>query len=196
MAPAGAWLALTGARIKAADCELLGLATDVVASDDLPAIKRAICADPEAIETVLAEHEMDAGRPPFAEIRDLVDRLYAAPTLEGIIAALEADGSDFAREQLAILRTKSPLSCKNSLRQLREGALMRSFADEMVQEFRMGARIVATHDFIEGVRAVIVDKDNKPAWDPATPEGVTDQMVDAIFAPLPADEEWKPLADT
>jgi enoyl-CoA hydratase len=48
-------------------------------------------------------------------------------------------------------------------------------------------------DFAEGVRAVIVDKDNEPKWDPATPEGVTDELLDAIFAPLPAEEEWKPL---
>ncbi len=52
--------------------------------------------------------------------------------------------------------------------------------------------MVHTHDFIEGVRALIIDKDNAPRWDPATPAGVTDAMLDAIFAPLPEDEAWTP----
>ena len=59
---------------------------------------------------------------------------------------------------------------------------------------RNGARVVARHDFIEGVRAVIVDKDNAPRWSPATIDGVSEAMLDEIFAPLPADQEWSPLA--
>ena len=82
---------------------------------------------------------------------------------------------------------------KVALRQLREGAAMPSFAAEMVQEMRIGARVVVSHDFSEGVRAVIVEKDNRPAWDPATLEGVTPAMLDAVFAPLPPDQEWSPL---
>jgi enoyl-CoA hydratase len=63
----------------------------------------------------------------------------------------------------------------------------------MVIEYRIASRVLTRPDFAEGVRAVIVDKDNAPKWDPATPEGVTDALIDAIFAPLPANEEWKPL---
>jgi enoyl-CoA hydratase len=67
------------------------------------------------------------------------------------------------------------------------------FADNMAMEYRIGARVVRKHDFLEGVRAVIVDKDNAPRWNPATLEGVTEAEIDAIFAPLPAGQEWSPL---
>ena len=63
----------------------------------------------------------------------------------------------------------------------------------MAMEYRLGGRVVRTHDFQEGVRAVIVDKDNAPKWSPATLEGVSDAEVEALFAPLAADEEWTPL---
>jgi enoyl-CoA hydratase len=190
---AGLWLALTGARLKAADCELLGVTTDLVRSEDLANLKTAILADPEAVETHLAEREWDAGPAPIAAHRDDIDLLFGAPTLEALFAGLEADGGDWAQAQLAILRTKSPLSMKTALRQLRAGAALRDFADNMVMEMRIGARIVMSHDFTEGVRAVIVDKDGSPRWEPATLQGVTDAMLDAVFAPLPADQEWSPL---
>ena len=71
---------------------------------------------------------------------------------------------------------------------------MASFADEMVQEYRIGARVVQRHDFLEGVRALIVDKDNAPRWEPPTLAGVSTAMLDEIFAPLPPGEEWRPLS--
>ena len=91
-----------------------------------------------------------------------------------------------------MLRSKSPQTMKVSLRLLREGAGMHDFADEMRQEYAVGCRVVQRHDFLEGVRAVIVDKDNASQWSPATPEGVTDHVIDQIFAPLPDDEAWTP----
>jgi enoyl-CoA hydratase len=95
--------------------------------------------------------------------------------------------------ELATLRTKSPQTCKVALRQLSEGAAMSDFADNMAMEYRIASRVIVRPDFAEGVRAVIVDKDNAPKWNPATPEGVTDDLIEAIFAPLPVEEEWKPL---
>ena len=121
-----------------------------------------------------------------------IDRLYAADTLEEIIAALEVDGGEWAMQQLAVLHTKSPQACKDSLRLLHEGALTTEFADEMRREYGVAAHVVQRPDFIEGVRALIVDKDNAPRWNPATPEGVTDTMIDHIFAPLPDAQAWTP----
>ena len=72
------------------------------------------------------------------------------------------------------------------------GALT-DFADNMPMEYRIASRVLTRPDFAEGVRAVIVDKTGDPKWDPATPEGVSEKLLDQIFAPLPADEEWKPL---
>ncbi|MBQ1540809.1 enoyl-CoA hydratase [Caulobacter sp. CCUG 60055] len=189
----GLWLALTGARIKAADCLLLGIATDYVESGRVEALKAAILAEPDRIEELLTEYEADAGRPPLAAHQDDIGRLFGAGGVEAIFAALEADGSDWAKAQLALLKTKSPQTMKVALRQLAAGGAMTDFADNMRMEYRIGARVVQRHDFIEGVRAVIVDKDNAPKWSPATLEGVTDAMLDEIFAPLPADQEWSPL---
>jgi enoyl-CoA hydratase len=189
----GVWLALTGARLKAAGCEILGIATDVVPSTRVADLKAAIVADPDAIETLLAERESDPGHSGMIEHHDEIDRLFAGDTVEEIVDALNTDGSEWALAQTATLKTKSPLSMKVSLRQLRAGAKMTDFADDMAMEMRIGARVVMSHDFTEGVRAVIVDKDNAPLWSPDTLEGVTDAMLDAIFAPLPPDQEWTPL---
>jgi enoyl-CoA hydratase len=189
----GTWLALTGARLKAPGCRALGIATDVVASARIADLKAAIVADPGAVETALAEHEAISQQEGMIDHRDDIDRLFAGDTLEQIVEALNADGSEWALAQATTLKTKSPLSMKVSLRQLRAGAMMTDFAEDMVMEMRIGARMVMSHDFTEGVRAVIVDKDNAPKWAPDTLEGVTGAMLDDVFAPLPADQEWTPL---
>ncbi|HEY1926348.1 MAG TPA: enoyl-CoA hydratase/isomerase family protein [Caulobacteraceae bacterium] len=191
----GLWLALTGARLEAADCLALGLATHVVNSARLPALIDLVVTGPKTIDSGLEAFASDLGVAPVDSIRPAIARLFGGATLEAIFAALETDGSAFAQEQLAILRTKSPLTMKVALREIGEGAQKSSFADEMTSEMRIGARMVMSHDFAEGVRAVIVEKDNAPKWDPPTPEGVTDEMLDAIFAPLPAGEEWSPLPE-
>lgn len=118
----GLWLALTGARIKAADCQLLQIATDYVESARIPELKAAIVADPQRTEALLTEFEGDAGRPTIAQHQDEIARLFAQPSVEAIMAALEAAGSDWAREQLAVLATKSPQTLKVAFRQLQLGA--------------------------------------------------------------------------
>ena len=191
---AGLWLALTGARLKAADCLALGIATHVVTSAATNALKAAIVAEPHRIEALLSDHAATDAEAPIQAQREAIDRLFAGETVEAIFAALAADGGDWAAEQLKSLKTKSPQTMKVAHRQLRLGAAMASFADNMAMEYRIGARVVARHDFIEGVRAVIVDKDNAPRWSPATIEGVSQAMLDEIFSPLPPDQEWTPLA--
>ena len=189
----GKFLALTGARLDGAECLSLGLATHLIPSEKLEAAKAELVQSPSEVEAILARH---SAAPPPARIeanRATIDRLFAPETLEEIIAALDADGGEWAAKELATLRTKSPQSCKVALRQLREGARLTDFADEMRMEYGIAAHIVQRHDFIEGVRALIVDKDNAPRWDPATPEGVTDGLVDTIFAPLPEDRAWTPI---
>ena len=187
------WLALTGARLKAADCLLLGLATDYVASGRIEALRGRLLEDAGAIDTVLTEFEADAGEPPLARQRADVDRLFAGDSVEAIFDALEADGGEWAAAQLGVLRTKSPQAMKVAFRQLRQGRDMASFEAQMAVEYRIAARVCRTPDFREGVRAVIVDKDNAPRWDPPALEGVTEQALDAIFEPLPQDEEWTPF---
>ena len=189
----GLWLALTGARLKAADCELIGIATDFVESARVAELKAAIVADPAAVETLLTQFEGDAGRPALAEHQVEIARLFAGDSVEAIVAALEAADSEWAREQLAVLATKSPQTMKVAFRQLRLGAAATSFAAHMALEYRIGARVVQRHDFLEGVRAVIVEKDNAPRWDPPALAGVSEAMLDGIFADLPSADAWTPL---
>ncbi|WP_397423021.1 enoyl-CoA hydratase/isomerase family protein [Phenylobacterium sp.] len=189
----GLWLALTGARIKAADCELLGIATDFVESARVAELKAAILLDPDGVETLLTEFEADAGRPPIAAHQDEIARIFGADSVEAIVGGLEAAGSDWALEQLKTLATKSPQTLKVAFRQLQLGRAATTFADNMAMEYRIGARVVQRHDFLEGVRAVIVDKDNAPKWDPPTLEAVSEELLDGIFASLPSEEAWSPL---
>lgn len=189
----GVWLALTGARLKAADTVALGIHTHFVPSDRIEALKSALMAHPAEPRTIADTLAADPGPAPSAAHREAIDRLFGFDRVEDIFAALEADGSDWASAQLAVLKAKSPQSMKVTLRQLRTGAGLTSFADNMAMEYRLGGRVVRTHDFQEGVRAVIVDKDNTPNWAPADLAGVTDAALDALFAPLPAGEEWTPL---
>ena len=188
----GLWLALTGARIKAADCLHAGLATHYVPSERLPELKAALAENPSDIEALLAKYHVDPGPAPLLAHRAELDAAFGEGSVEAILAALET-GSDWARAQASALRTKSPQTLKVAFRQLALGLAAPDFAANMAMEYRIGARVVQRHDFLEGVRAVIVDKDNAPKWDPATLEGVGEDLLDAIFAPLPADQEWSPL---
>lgn len=189
----GHFLALTGARLDGAECLAIGLATHYLPAEALAEAKTRIAEDPDRIEGILGQLSVKPSEPRIVDNIPTINRLFASDRYEDILAALEADGSEWAAKELATLSTKSPQTCKVALRQLAEGAKMASFADNMAMEYRIGSRVLVRHDFIEGVRAVIVDKDNAPKWDPSTPEGVTDALLDEIFAPLPAEEEWKPL---
>ena len=188
----GRYLALTGHRLDGAECHALGLATHYLASDALEDAKAGIAAEPQAIGKVLDALSVPAPDARILAHRDAIDRLFASDELEEIFAALAADDGEWAQQQLATLKTKSPQTMKVSLRLLHEGATMTTFEDEMRQEYTVGAHVVQRHDFLEGVRAVIVDKDNAPNWSPATPEGVTDHVIDQIFAALPESEAWTP----
>jgi enoyl-CoA hydratase len=190
----GEYLALTGARLDGAECLALGLATHYVPSAALPALKRAIAADPQAVAALLDDA---AVTPPAAGIlahRAEIDRLFAGDSYEAILDALGHAGSDWAQATLATLRKKSPQACKVSLRLVLDGRDRVDFADEMRAEYGIAVHVCQRPDFREGVRALLVDRDNKPVWNPATPEGVTPQMVDTIFSPLPDGQEWTPLS--
>jgi enoyl-CoA hydratase len=188
----GAYLALTGARLDGAECLALGLATHYLPSEKLAEAKARIAVDPDRIGGILGELSV-AAPPAITRHLERINRLFASDTYEDILAALEADGGDWAQKELATLHGKSPQTCKVALRQLKEGGEMHDFAAQMRQEYAIGSRVVQMHDFIEGVRALIVDKDNSPKWDPPTAEAVTDDWIDAIFAPLPENEKWTPL---
>jgi enoyl-CoA hydratase len=187
----GAYLGLTGARLMAADCHYAGIATHTVPSarlDEFVAALRhpGLSTDAyEVIEEMLAEFGEDAGPPPLAEHRASIDRCFGLPTVEAIEAALKADGSARAMATLGAMAEKSPLCQKVTLEEIARGAEL-GFEECMVMEYRLVQRAMAAHDFYEGVRAAVIDKDRAPRWQPATLAEVSRAAVEAWFAPLGA----------
>jgi len=189
----GEWLALTGARLNGANCIALGLATHYLPREVLADAKRQLRGPRERIEIVLDNFSV---QPPAASVvqdREAIDRLFASNRVEDILAALDADASPWAVQQLAEIKKKSPRSCKVALRQLAEGRKLAHFSDNMRMEYRIVSRLLHKPDFREGVRAFIIDKDNRPQWSPPRFKDVRDDEIDAIFAALPEDQEWKPV---
>ncbi len=189
----GQFLALTGARLDGAECLWAGLATHYLPAEKLDEAKARICENPDRISGILSEL---SATPPDARIEGNADKIvkhFASDRFEDILASLEGDDSDWAAKERDTLGTKSPQTCKVALRQLAESARLNDFADNMRMEYRIGSRVLLRPDFAEGVRAVIVDKTHDPKWDPATPEGVSEELLDQIFAPLPEGEEWVAL---
>jgi enoyl-CoA hydratase len=191
----GQFMALTGARLDGAECAYLGLATHYIPSSGIEELVDRLIKAPGRAKGTLGAASETAPDARIAGNLALINRLFASDRLEEILAALEAEDNEWAGKERDTLGTKSPLSCKVSLRLLAEGENRASFADEMRAEYALAGRVVRTHDFREGVRALLIDKDNQPQWDPPTPDAVTDEMLDELFAPLPASEEWTPFLE-
>jgi enoyl-CoA hydratase len=192
----GQYMALTGARLDGAECLYLGLATHYVEQASLEEMVERIESTPSRLKGAIQGQSANEPDAKIAETLPNITKLFASDRYEDVLAALGADDSEWADSELATLSTKSPLSCKVSLRLLAEGAGRPSFTDEMAAEYALAGRVVRTHDFREGVRALLIDKTGDPQWDPATPEGVTDEMLDVLFAPLHGSEAWTPFPET
>ncbi|HEX4554441.1 MAG TPA: enoyl-CoA hydratase/isomerase family protein [Xanthobacteraceae bacterium] len=189
----GTFCALTAERLTAADAVAAGVATHRIDSgrfDDLlaglcgtvsvDALLAAFAAPGGAAREAGAGGADPSGAGPVTKMRGAIDRHFAGDTVEDILAALETGG---AAAQAATIRSKAPLSLKLALAQLRRGRQW-DFDACMRAEFRIVSRIVRDKDFYEGVRAVIVDKDNAPRWRPATLSEVATAEVERHFAPL------------
>uniref|UniRef100_A0A673TWJ8 3-hydroxyisobutyryl-CoA hydrolase n=1 Tax=Suricata suricatta TaxID=37032 RepID=A0A673TWJ8_SURSU len=159
----GYFLALTGFRLKGRDVYRAGIATHFVDSE-----KSKIDQDKPFI---LEEH------------MDKINSLFSANTVEQIIENLQQDGSSFALEQLKVINKMSPTSLKITLRQLIEGS-SKTLQEVFVMEYRLSQACMRGHDFHEGVRAVLIDKDQSPKWKPANLKEVTDEDVNNYFKSL------------
>lgn len=180
----GLYCALVGARLKQADALWAGVLTHCAHGDQFDLIVEAL-AQGAAAEDVVARFAIDPGEPPLAAEAKTLEACFSGDGVETVLARLDAhsgDDSEWAQEQAAVIRTRSPTSLKVAFRELREGAAL-EFDDCMVMEFRILSRILQGHDFYEGVRAVLIDKDNRPAWQPARLEDVETVAIDAHFMP-------------
>lgn len=176
----GTWLALTGARLKGADAVHAGLATHFVRRERLPDLKAALMDGDASVVERFAEPLPAAS---FHGHRDAIRRCFAdAGTVPDVLRALEAEGTDWAAEQTAILRRMSPTSLAVSLELVRRGAGA-TLEECLATELALTRVVVGRHpDFREGVRALLVDKDNAPSWSPPRIEDVDSAAIQAMFA--------------
>ena len=183
----GIFLGLTGARLKAADTIYAGIADTFVPAgrigDFVAALEQAVTAGKADVDAVVAQLAEDPGPADLAGRRTAIDRVFGLGSVEAIVAGLDRLDDDWARRQAAALAGKSPTSLKLTYRQIRDGAA-RDFDACMRMEWRMVNRIIAGHDFYEGTRAVVIDKDQQPKWQPARLADVSPAALDRYFAPL------------
>jgi enoyl-CoA hydratase len=180
----GMYLGLTGARLAAADAIYCGIAQYVAPAQSWAALSGTAS---------VARIAQPAAPAQLARHRALIDRCFGKDSVEEILATLEAEQDRFASEALVALDAKSPTSLKITHRQIRSGRAL-DFDSCMRMEWRMVNRVIAGHDFYEGTRAAIIEKDRKPRWQPARLEEVTEAEVAPYFAPLPGDElhfDWE-----
>lgn len=182
----GCYLGLTGARLKVADCLYAGIATHYVPSHAQDELLRNLSAGGD-VDRMCAKFAVDPGTASLAALQNRIDGFFAYNAVEDILNALSASDDAWAQEMTKTLRTKSPTSLKITIRQLREGAKL-SFRECMALEYRIISRIMKGYEFFEGVRAIVIDKDNTPQWNPSRLEDVSTASVDAYFASLDADE--------
>ncbi|NWR70685.1 HIBCH protein, partial [Centropus unirufus] len=192
----GYYLALTGFRLKGRDVLKAGIATHFVDFEKLPDLENDLIAlkspSTEDIADLLNSYHVKSKVDQEKEFvlnehMEKINSLFSANSVEEIVKKLKQDGSSFAVKQLETINKMSPTSLKITLRQLREGASM-SLQDVLTMEYRLSQACMRGHDFYEGVRAVLIDKDQSPRWKPATLEEVSDEYVDNCFKPLGSDD--------
>jgi enoyl-CoA hydratase len=182
----GAYLAITGERIKAADMLYLGLATHHVAPASFEDIIKAM-AEGEDAKTQLDRSILAPAAVPLAETKQKIANYFGSLDLHQIHALLIAEKSGFAEKCLSTITARSPTSMAIALKQLQAGVL--DIDETLKRDFRLACHIIRGHDFPEGVRALLIDKDQKPVWKPARIEDINEDDIAAYFAPLPEDKE-------
>jgi enoyl-CoA hydratase len=188
----GMYLGLTGRRIGRADAYALGLVTHCITSARFGEIEAGLMAA-EPVDPLLDARHEPPGAAPIDAQRRWISATFSAETLAEVFARLETlardggEGGDFAQSVLADLARAAPLSLAVTFRHIREARGL-DLRQTLMRDYRLCARFLEGHDFYEGVRALLIDKDRKPRWTPAALADVSSAMVDRYFAPRPSDE--------
>lgn len=189
---AGRWLGLTGARLKGSACCEVGIATHYLESSKLSDLISQLLAAPEDIAALLVVIPAPPSSELLASRAHEIEHGFAGESVAEISEALAA-GSDWQQEQMGLILRACPRSVAVTLQLLQKSARLERFADNMALEYRLAIRMVRRDDFQEGVRAVIIEKDNAPRWSPASLAAESDTDVHAMFEPLELAAEWSPL---
>ncbi len=182
----GAWVAMTGGRLKTADAFHVGFLTHVVESARMAELLSALTKVDDPAPVLDAFHR-DPGIAPVAARRAVIDRLFGGDDAAAILARLTAEegpDGDWAKATAAEISSKSPTSVAIALHQVRIGGSL-SFEECMRTEFRIVSHILAGNDFYEGVRSVLIDRDNAPRWAPARFADLDRAAIEAHFTTVP-----------
>jgi enoyl-CoA hydratase len=179
----GLFLSLTGARADAADAMSLGLARHFVPQARFAELTEALASESADVDPVLARFAADPGKSRLAALRPAIDRCFRHDTVEAIVSALRSEDSEWAKVALSAMDRASPLSLKLALRVNQEGAAL-EIEDALTLEYRAMMHVIAGPDFYEGVRAVLIDKDQKPRWRHSSLADVSEAEVESHFENL------------
>lgn len=188
----GLYLGLTGDRLKGKDVVKAGIATHFVPSQRLYELEKLLsrCFNDMEVSSLLSKFNEPPEEFSLAPHIKHINYCFAASTIEEIIERLEKVQNDWSVKTLETLGQMCPGSLKITLRALQRGAQL-ELGQCLKMEFRLACRATENHDFPEGVRALLIDKDNKPKWNPKTLTEVTDDYVESYFKKLPEDKELK-----
>ncbi|KJF69076.1 enoyl-CoA hydratase/isomerase family protein [Rhizobium nepotum] len=180
----GTWLGLTGNIVTGADAIHAGFADHFVPSERLADLVHDLsqAADDEGVEAAIRTYAVEAGEGVLSANRQVIDATFRFDTVEEIFAALSARDDAFSRETLEVLKKRSPTSLKLTLKLLRLGRESASLIECLEREFAAGTEILRGHDFYEGARAALVDKDRNPRWQPERLEDVREEDLLPYFA--------------
>lgn len=196
----GMFLALTGFRLKGWDCLHAGITTHAVDHSQISSLESDLEAispnSTDSVKQILDNHTAKSQLSPAQGFSleahmDKISHIFSGGSVEEIRERLISDGSDWAGKHVKTMDRLSPTSLKVTYRQIREGEKMNSLAECLTMEHRLVRKCCEDQDFYEGVRALLIDKDNSPKWKPATLSEVTDEKIDKYFSPMSEDEEWK-----
>jgi enoyl-CoA hydratase len=173
--------------MNGADAVYCHLADVSIRTTDWPALREALTgaspgADAANVMATLQRFAAADEVGPVTRQRGLIDRAFAHDSVEEIVAALEQDGSEFAQATLKALADKSPRGLKVTLKLLRLARISASLEECLSREYLAALEVFDSHDFVEGVRAAIIDKDRNPAWQPPDLKGVTPDIVARYLA--------------
>uniref|UniRef100_A0A8D8V8F9 3-hydroxyisobutyryl-CoA hydrolase, mitochondrial n=1 Tax=Cacopsylla melanoneura TaxID=428564 RepID=A0A8D8V8F9_9HEMI len=181
----GLYLALTSYQLKGKDVAKCGIATHYIPSQSLPDIVSKLIETPKCVEDILKSNSesLESYKFSLSSNIDTIANAFSAPTVEQIVSRLEQKNDEFSNKTLTTLKKMSPISMKITQKQLKLGA-GKSLTECLQMDYRLACSAVeakSSADFYEGVRALLIDKDKSPKWNPPTLEQVTSYMVDQCF---------------
>lgn len=185
----GFYLGLTGEKLASDDCVALGICQQKVAQEAIPELLHALAQHPlgnhsrMAVTQIIDQFKTNIKPSSLLEQQSIIDKCFTANTIEEITTSLQQSNNERCKEAAVMFTKKSPSSLKVTLKALQEGIQL-DFDACMRQEYRLTCRFLQGHDFFEGIRALIIDKDQNPQWIPDSLEKISINEVNEYFSPL------------